>query len=78
MNKRAVVALAIGIAPNLPGFINAATAKSIFPAFFDSMYLYAWFIGLPLAAVAYIILMGKRAQPADIEETQPDSAGEDS
>lgn len=62
VNWRAMIVLAVSIAPNLPGFINAATStpdKSslIFPAFFDSIYSYAWFVGVVISVVLYWVLM---------------------
>jgi NCS1 family nucleobase:cation symporter-1 len=57
VNWRAIVALVIAVLPNIPGFINAATGKPIFPAFFDSIYSYAWFIGLALSMASYYVLM---------------------
>ena len=57
MNWRAMIALAFAVLPNIPGFINAATGKPIFPEFFDSIYSYAWFIGLALSMAIYYVLM---------------------
>ncbi len=54
--------LGVSIAPNLPGFINAATQKSIFPAFFDSIYSYAWFVGVTIAVILYWLLMNNQTQ----------------
>jgi len=59
---RAMLALALAVAPNLPGFINAATNtagtdRAIFPPFFDGLYGYAWFVGLTVAVVLYGALM---------------------
>lgn len=76
VNWRAIAALAIAMAPNLPGFINAVTRDPDkpewtppFPPIFDAIYSQAWFIGLSLAIVFYFILMAGRAQPA--REPQP-------
>lgn len=68
VNWRAIVALVLAVLPNLPGFINAAThtagtPDAMFPAFFDRIYGYAWFVGLPLALVIYFVLMLGRARP---------------
>ncbi|MBM4112905.1 MAG: NCS1 family nucleobase:cation symporter-1 [Phycisphaerae bacterium] len=49
----AMIALAVGVAPNLPGFLNAVSGRSIAPPIFDSIYSWAWFVGLPLAGVVY-------------------------
>jgi NCS1 family nucleobase:cation symporter-1 len=59
INWKAVIVLFLSILPNVPGFINATTKKSIFPAFFDEIYTYAWFVGLPLAAGLYYLVMRK-------------------
>ncbi len=54
----ALVALTVAILPNLPGFlvtvklIDAATV----PAFFVSLYSYAWFVGFALAFSLYLAL----------------------
>ncbi|MCA9305813.1 MAG: NCS1 family nucleobase:cation symporter-1 [Phycisphaerales bacterium] len=59
---RAMVALVFAVIPNIPGFINAATNtarsdQAIFPRVFDSMYDYAWFIGITLGVLIYTALM---------------------
>lgn len=69
VNWRAVIALALAVLPNLPGFINAATntagtEDAVFPAVFDRIYVYAWFVGLGLAIAIYTVLMRGRAVPA--------------
>ena len=46
----------IALLPNLPGFYNAATHTSTFPALFDQCYSYAWFLGIGIAFVLYYIL----------------------
>ncbi|HED52991.1 MAG TPA: nitrate reductase [Phycisphaerales bacterium] len=72
VNWIAMIVLALAIAPNLPGFINAATntagtENAIFPAFFDEIYVYAWFVGLLLSVVLYAAFMFGRATPAPQE-----------
>jgi NCS1 family nucleobase:cation symporter-1 len=64
INPRAVAALLIAVAPNLPGFINAAAHIKLFPPIFDTIYGYAWFIGVAIGFVAYGLLMLGRAKPA--------------
>ena len=61
-NWRAIVALVVAVAPNLPGFLNAATGKKLFPQVFDVVYGYAWFVGLVVGFVVYWGLMGKRVE----------------
>lgn len=53
---KAVLVLIVAVAPNLPGFYNAATHTSTFPAVFDQIYSYAWFIGITIAVVLYAAL----------------------
>ncbi|MCE4537100.1 NCS1 family nucleobase:cation symporter-1 [Pelomonas sp. P7] len=64
-NLAALLAFAVGVAPNVPGFLNAAFPAA-FPevgAAFKAIYTYAWFAGLALAAVVYGVLMMGKAQP---------------
>ncbi len=72
-NPAALVALVLGVAPNAPGFLHAAGAVESVPAVFDTIYTYAWFVGLFVAAGLYTVLMwgqregaakgGERATP---------------
>ena len=57
VNWVAMVALVVGIAPNVPGFLKAAGAFKGPPNFFDAIYVYAWFIGLVLAGGIYFVGM---------------------
>lgn len=104
VNWRAIIALVTAIAPNVPGFVNAASNRThalhekaveahqaakalgvsaeqvaaavaakelppliepIFAIQFDTIYGYAWFVGLPLGALLYALLMLGKARPAD-------------
>ena len=65
-NWVAVAAFACGVAPNIPGFLNAAFPAS-FPnvgAIFKDLYAYAWFIGLFIAGVVYRIGMANHVVAA--------------
>ncbi|MGF6753718.1 NCS1 family nucleobase:cation symporter-1 [Paraburkholderia sp. GAS334] len=66
-NMAAVVSLAIGVLPNLPGFLHTAFPAAFpnVPEVFNTLYTYAWFVGLALAAIIYGVWMklGKRASP---------------
>ncbi|NNE47302.1 MAG: NCS1 family nucleobase:cation symporter-1 [Rhodothermales bacterium] len=56
-NWRAMVALVVGIAPNIPGFLAQASGGAIsVPQMFSDLYTYAWFGGLLVAGVVYISL----------------------
>lgn len=54
-----LIALIVGILPNLPGFLHAAGAVSSVPAIFDTLYSYAWFVGLIIAGGLYLLLARK-------------------
>ncbi len=58
-NKAGLIALIVGIIPNLPGFLHAAGAVESVPAIFDSLYAYAWFVGLFIAGGLYLALQRK-------------------
>lgn len=67
-NYAAIVAFILGVLPNIPGFMNAAFPAS-FPDVsetFKTIYTYAWFVGVAIAAVVYGVLMKGRAQPVGV------------
>lgn len=58
VNWRAMIALVIGIAPCVPGFLDAATGGQIAALpFLKSLYTYAWFVTFALGFVLYWLLM---------------------
>ncbi len=59
VNPAALIALAVGVAPNVPGFLAHAFPARFggLPAFWTGLYSYAWFLGFGLAAVVYLLLM---------------------
>ena len=62
-NWRAVAALAVAIAPVVPGFIRAATTKGgrvARPDFFDTLYTNAWFVTFAIGFVLYYLLMSSK------------------
>jgi NCS1 family nucleobase:cation symporter-1 len=64
-NVAALVSLALGIAPNIPGFlvvIKAVSAES-FPQWLTNLYNYAWFVGFLVSASSYLLLMRKKERP---------------
>jgi NCS1 family nucleobase:cation symporter-1 len=64
-NPAALVALALAVAPCVPGFLAAALPER-FPdvgAGWTTLYHYAWFVGFGLAAVLYLALMRLRPAP---------------
>lgn len=63
-NWRAIVALILAIVPVVPGFLRAATTPGGQVAelsFFDTLYVYAWFVTFGVAFVLYYLLMKNAA-----------------
>ncbi len=60
-NINAIIAMLVGIIPNLPGFLVQINIlpKNLFPSLITDLYNYAWFIGLFLSAIVYFLLMKK-------------------
>lgn len=59
-NWRAIVALIAAILPVVPGFLRAATTPNgqiTNPNFFDTLYIYAWFVTFAIGFVLYLLLM---------------------
>ncbi|HVK93096.1 MAG TPA: NCS1 family nucleobase:cation symporter-1 [Noviherbaspirillum sp.] len=63
-NLRAVIALVLGVLPNLPGFLKAAGLIAATAPLFELLYTYAWFVGLAISAVVYYVLMPRKAGAA--------------
>ncbi len=67
-NPAAVVALVVGVAPNVPGFLG--TVKLIDPAtigpFLMTVYNYAWFVGFTLAFAVYAVMMRRVREVAGV------------
>ena len=55
-NPIALVALALGIAPCVPGFLGTIKAVEVAPIW-TAMYHYAWFIGFGISAAVHFALM---------------------
>ncbi|MHB8873571.1 MAG: NCS1 family nucleobase:cation symporter-1 [Myxococcaceae bacterium] len=53
VNPVAMLALVLGIAPNVPGFLKNVHLRSGPPDFFDAIYVYAWFTGFFIAGLVY-------------------------
>lgn len=54
-NRVAIVALGLGILPNVPGFLTTVNLIPLdsAPAFINGLYHYAWFVGFAVSGVAY-------------------------
>jgi NCS1 family nucleobase:cation symporter-1 len=66
-NPVAVVAFAVAVLPNLPGFLKAAGALESVPAPFETIYTYAWFVGFGVAGLLYLV--GMKLMPTDQNPT---------
>ncbi|MEO8211455.1 MAG: cytosine permease, partial [bacterium] len=60
-NKSAVIALILGILPNVPGFLTTVglVNKDNVPEWISHLYNYAWFVGFIVSFVIYYFLMRK-------------------
>ncbi len=61
VNWKAVIALFIGILPNVFGFMTTVgwAANDSFPLWLTSLYSYAWFVGFIISGLTYYIIMRK-------------------
>jgi len=60
-NKFAIIALIIGILPNIPGFLTTIGAinKDAVWHWIAQLYNYAWFVGFFVSGISYLIMMRK-------------------
>ncbi|NIM70373.1 MAG: nitrate reductase [Xanthomonadales bacterium] len=63
INNKAIIAMLLGIAPNIPGFLAQIGVIGTGGALVE-LYHYAWFIGLAISSLAYYVLMGGKEQTA--------------
>jgi NCS1 family nucleobase:cation symporter-1 len=68
VNPAAIVALVLGIAPNVPGFLAQAFPAQFggVPAVWKGLYAYAWFLGFAIAAIVYLTLMRRGVRSAGV------------
>ena len=59
-NYGAIVALVLGILPNLPGFLTAIGLIEDAPRWLVGLYDYAWFVGVAVAGLTYLCIMRYR------------------
>ena len=59
VNPMAIIALVVGVLPNIPGFLANIGLYSG-SGFVVDLYNYAWFIGLGISSLVYYVLMRKR------------------
>ena len=61
INRAAIIALLIGILPNVPGFltnVNLLSEQSV-PLWLSHIYNYAWFVGFTVSGMIYWLMMKK-------------------
>ena len=60
-NVSAIIALLLGIVPNVPGFLLTVglISPGTVPLFVSNLYHYAWFVGFFVSGIIYILLMRK-------------------
>jgi NCS1 family nucleobase:cation symporter-1 len=58
-NKFAIIALLLGILPNVPGFLLQIklVSSEAFPAWISQLYNYAWFVGFFVSGITYLIFI---------------------
>ena len=70
-NSAAIIALLLGILPNVPGFlttIKVIPTESV-PAWISQLYNYAWFVGFFVSGVVYRVLMRSYKLIAETKKT---------
>lgn len=61
-NGVAVLALVLGVLPNVPGFLKSAGLTTREANVFDDLYVYAWFTGFLIAGAVYLVGMRNRVR----------------
>jgi NCS1 family nucleobase:cation symporter-1 len=61
-NSAAIIALLVGILPNVPGFLLQVKliSSTAFPEWISHLYHYAWFVGFAVSGIVYLLLMSKK------------------
>jgi len=63
-NLKAIIALVVGILPNVPGFFVTIKLlpENYFPSIITHLYNYAWFVGFIVSGIVYLMLNRKRTK----------------
>jgi NCS1 family nucleobase:cation symporter-1 len=69
-NSAAIIALILGVLPNLPGFLLQikVISSTVFPEWISHLYNYAWFVGFFVSGIVYILLMRYKTSNQTIKE----------
>ena len=65
-NSAAIIAMAAGILPNVPGFLVSAGLKASAHPLWLRIYDNAWVVGFLLAGIVYLALMKRREGQASL------------
>jgi NCS1 family nucleobase:cation symporter-1 len=59
LNEKAVIALIVGIIPNIPGFLLTVKLiqPDLIPVWITKLYNYAWFVGFGISGIVYWMMM---------------------
>jgi NCS1 family nucleobase:cation symporter-1 len=70
-NNSALIALVLGILPNVPGFLLQVKLISpdVFPAWISHLYNYAWFVGFFVSGISYYLMMQPYKKSIENPET---------
>src|SRR4030095_9026928 len=71
-NRNAIIALLLGILPNVPGFLLQVklVSPTAFPEWISHLYNYAWFVGFFVSGILYILLMRSyKIQASNLKKT---------
>ncbi len=71
-NPRALIALAAGIAPCVPGFLATVGAAEM-PPVWTELYHYAWFLSFAVSFVVYAALMGAKDYRTKAPLSEPEA-----
>lgn len=65
-NTAAIIALILGIIPNVPGFLATIQVLNpgAMPAWIIHLYNYAWFVGFFISGGVYLLMMQGKVKPA--------------
>ncbi|MBC7888736.1 MAG: NCS1 family nucleobase:cation symporter-1 [Ferruginibacter sp.] len=61
-NRYAIIALLLGILPNVPGFLVQVKlmGETLMPAWIIHLYSYAWFVGFFVSGISYMLMMRRK------------------
>ncbi len=63
-NSAAIIALCLGIVPNVPGFLTTTKIlpQASVPQIISGLYHYAWFVGFAVSGALYFVLMQRQGK----------------